>query len=786
MYKEIGKNLRYIMVPLIILLGLSLYAGCDKRNPTEVNEEPTAEETVQYMTLTAEPEEKEADKGESDCTLKVKLLSESSLAIVGAEVEFKVLNNIGIVSTEDTATNAKGEFIAVFEDLGDTGTAMIEAKSGQAADTASVKIRAVDNQIDFKVDNPFIFASKQSETDITAELRNTFGQIIIGKPIDFKTSLGSISPPIDTTDSNGEALVTLQGVPGDTGRAVIVGSWGQPGNYYYTVETTYVDIEPVRDVSSIDLNLTKTEIHVGGNDSAMVIATVKDSTGSLALDGTLITFSVDGNGFASPDTGTTVTGITSTYVKAGNSTDTLLVTARHGDVTDTASIVVTPTGPQNIFMTLSDSSLTVSSGETAIVYALVVDSFSNHVQDGTEITFDHTLGSGQVTGRSQTVNGVATAIYTVGNMAGLDTIRAKYDDTTLVRRIVMECRSANANQLTLSASPRSITVRGAGGQSEASTITAFVKDANQNPVDSTEVIFRIISSPPSDSVNGKAHFITPGTFEDTSLSIDGYATTNLVSGDHPGTVTIGARTADIPEVSGPLVTVHSGPPAYISIGPGQTENQGGTYRWELSATVRDIHANAVVDSTAVYFSADPGSVMTIMGGAFTGNTSNEGYTIAGTAFTNALYNCMAVFDTVTIIAQSGDVVGTLPNVVIPISDDAILTLDANPGNILLYTNSEDSGESHITVQLYDEMVCPISKGRIRFGVENAGHIGPDEDTTDVDGMAETWFWIWKEEIESPDTPPQVTATVKAWVVRNPTITTEIDIRCRKVSPPPPE
>lgn len=785
MYKEIGKNLRYIMVPLIILFGLSLYAGCDKRNPTEVDEEPTAEETVQYLTLTAEPEEKEADKGASDCTLKVKLLSESSLAIVGAEVEFTVLNNIGIVSTEDTTTNKKGEFIAIFEDLGDTGTAMIEAKSGQVSDTTSITIRAVNNQIDFEVDDTLIFASKQSETDITAVLRNTFSQVLIGKPIDFKTSLGSISPPKDTTDSNGEALVTLEGVPGDTGRAVIVASYGQPGFYYYTVETTYVRIEPVRDVSSIELNLTKAEIHVGGSDSAMVIATAKDSTGSLALDGTLITFSVDGNGFVTPVSGTTVNGITSTYVKAGNSTDTLVVTARHGDVTDTASVVVTPTAPQNIFLTLSDSSLTVSSGETAIVYALVVDSFSNHVQDGTEITFDHTLGSGQVTGRSQTVNGVATAIYTVGNMAGLDTVFARYNDTTLIRRIVMECKSANANQLTLSASPRSITVRGAGGQSEAATITAFVKDANQNPAaDSTRVIFRIINSPPSDSVNGKAHFITPGRFEDTSYTIDGYATTNLVSGDHPGTVTIGAKTENIPEVSGPLVTVNSGPPAYISIGPGQTENQGGTYRWEISATVRDIHSNPVVDSTAVYFSAEPGSVITIMGGAYTGNTSNEGYTIPGTAFTNALYNCMAVFDTVTIIAQSGDVVGTLPNVVIPISDDAILTLDADPGNILLYTNSEDSGESHITAQLYDEMVCPISKGRIRFSVENAGHIGPSEDTTDVDGMAETWFWIWKEEIESPDTPPQVTATVTAWVVRNPTIATEIDIRCRKVSPPP--
>ena len=122
--------------------------------------------------------------------------------------------------------------------------------------------------------------------------------------------------------------------------------------------------------------------------------------------------------------------------------------------------------------------------------------------------------------------------------------------------------------------------------------------------------------------------------------------------------------------------------------------------------------------------------------------------------------------------------GSLPNVIIPIGDDATISLHADPSNLTLIDDN-DSAASDITAQLMDNVFCPISKGIMQFGAQTAGHIGPpSRDTTDSEGFAEALFWIIGLEVQG-GTPPQVTGVVVATLVGYPTITSEIDIVCTK-------
>ncbi|MBD3168806.1 MAG: hypothetical protein GF307_04945 [candidate division Zixibacteria bacterium] len=787
-------------VLLLLCLSFIFYTACDNRNPSDAE----ISELVAFLSLDAKPEVIAADDGATKCTLTVTVIDEFSNAVEGATVRLRVANNIGSISPiGDSLTNNEGRYLAIFSDIGTAGTANIIATSSGTADSQTVQIKEVNNSLALGfTDDSTLFATRNDSLKIGATLIGTLGSALKDKEINFTTTKGTITA-IDSTDASGQAVAYLYGSFGNTGTAVVTAEYSRPGFKEYAVDTINVSMLPIQDVDNIAMSIFGDDLQTGdGDDSLRVRASVTDSTGLPVVDGTRILFSVrDGSnpyqGEISPvDSGMTANGIAEAYLKNTTSTsDSIIVRAYHvtaeGEVFDEDTVSILPGEPALITLTADPDSLTVGSGHTAILQATVKDAYDNLVRSGYQIEFDNSLTSSSVVGLSNTVNGIATSLYTVGETAGVDTITASYvidPENTITGTANTWCLSSSGNQISLLAQPPTVTVRGAGGV-ESSVISASVKDNNQNPAaDSTRVVFKIIAAPQSDSINGRAYLDTLAKFEDTSYTANGEARTTLVSGDRPGTISIRAALESGVSTAQPLVTVQSGPPAHINVGLGATELTNAIYEWELSATVTDLYSNPVIQRTTVYFSARPETVLNVGGDSiYTGNQSKSGNSYPGVAFTTATYTCQALNDTVSIFArietENGDsIYGVLDSVVIPLDPEKTrIYLSASEQNLVLQ-NTSDVDSSDITAQLLDDNNCPIANGIIDFAAENAGHIGPPQsDTTDDQGFAYAVFWIRGEEIISPVLPNEVTATVVARLRSYPEVEATLDIHCLRVN-----
>ncbi|MCP4633348.1 MAG: hypothetical protein GY855_10515 [candidate division Zixibacteria bacterium] len=776
------KNRKSVLstgILIIVMFALFFYLGCDRRNPNE----PTANELAKIITVEKEGSIEAGGKDTITMTATVKTITQ--VGISGARVTWAVVGNVGVLAPLDSLTNASGVVQArywVDNPEVDT-TVYIAAGAGSLRDSAKVEVSQVLNTIDLTSDST-MFAHPNDSIQIKAVLKNSKNQPLTSSIVNFSSSGGTITGT-DTTNNSGIAYAWLKGSVPDSGQIVVNSTFAVYGSPDYAIGTKTITALPVATIGSITVSAAQSEITVGGSDSTQIIAVVTDTLNQLALDGTEVLFSCGPEVTISDFNVATASGIATTFVKAlNNISNAVEITARNGPISGADTIRILAGLPDMIEVSIpeEENTLTVGSGETATISAIVKDEFQNPVRDGTQISFNHTLPSGIITPVGLTVEGIANAIYAVGENAGLDSISAMYiDGSDTIEAIgTITCLSSNANQMTLSGVPNSITVRGAGGQAEASLIRATVKDANQNPAaDSTMVIFTIVSSPPGDSIQDRAYLDVIGRQVDTNYTFGGMASTNLIAGVRPGTVTINARVPGGPFAEQPLVTISSGPPAYISVGVGEVIVNGSSYQWEVSANVSDIHSNPVVDSTAVYFRLEPQGSFLIDGGAFTGNTSNQGYVLPGVAYTDVIYSCQEVFDTVSIFAESDTVEGAIYNVVVPLGDEAGFGCFANPGNLSLSDNN-DVDTSLVTAILADDNNCPISGAIVFFTVETAGHLfEPVVDTTDALGMVDVEFWIRGIEVQSPNPPPQVTGTVKVILQANTTIEGEVNIVCTK-------
>ncbi len=780
------KNRKSILstgILIIVMFALFFYLGCDRRNPNE----PTANEMARIITVQQDGAIEAGGKDSITITATVKSIT--NVSVNNVKVTWSVVGNIGVLAPQDSFTNSEGVVKAKYwveaPDIEDT--VYIKASVGNISDSARVSIDLVSNSL-VVTSADSMFAHPNDSILITAELKDSRNAPITAVIVKFSTSGGTIVGE-DSTSASGKATSYLNGSVPDSGNVLVTASYGQYGSADYTVGTKNILALPVATIGSITVNSTQSEIPVGGDDTVQVIAIVKDTLGHSALDGTLIEFSSGSEIIIIESYVPTASGMATTNIVTTQYTsDAVQISASNGVVEGVDTIRIISGPPDYIHIVDDDSTiieyadtLIVGSGTTSFIMAEIRDEYSNFVSNGTLISFSHTIGSGIISPIAQTVDGYATTLYHVGESSGLDSIWAKYiDGLDTIRDVsTIMCLAANANQMTLTAIPNSITVRGAGGQAEASLIRANVKDANQNPAaDSTMIIFTIVSSPPG-NLPDRPYFDEIGRQVDTNYTFAGIASTNLIAGIRPGTVTINAQNPGGPFAEQPIVTISSGPPAYITVGVGEVTMSGSSYQWEVSANVSDIHSNPVVDSTAVYFRLEPPGSFLIDGGAFTGNTSNQGYVLPGVAYTDVIYSCQEVFDSVSIFAESDTIEGALYNVVVPIVDNATIGCIANPGNLSLSDNN-DVDTSLVTAILTDENGCPIDGAIIIFTVETAGHLfEPVVDTTDALGQADVEFWIRGIEVQSPNPPPQVTGTVKAILAVNTDIEGEVNIVCTK-------
>jgi hypothetical protein len=769
-----GKIAIWTTVLLIILLVAYLaLEGCDRRKPTRVESE---ERRVQLLSLVADPSEIEADYEATTSRLTVTARHADHSAAAGVEVYFSIVEGTGVV-WGDTATGDNGTATGYFNDIGQPGTASVSATAEGVSDTVTITILQVQNRLTLSASSPVIYNDDGiTKSVIRGDLRNRLSQPIVGDTVRFSSTRGFITG-FAATDSSGIARGELFAPWTEApGQAMIIGTYGYVGQPRYVVDSTYVLIEQVRPVATVDLTIFRDTLIANGKDTTLVYALVSDSLGGPIGDNTLVQFMKIGNGKFSHDTLRTVGGVVENSFVSHSKVEIDQIRVTSGGVTVIDTIVFIPGPPDSITIPPDFGQLVAGTADSVIIVATVRDKTGNLVVDGTRILFDHSFTEGNITRSSLTQYGQAHAKYTVGNTVGLDSIWAYVDTGTVSNRGTVEILPSIEVQLSLSAHPNNITVRGAGGSTETSIITATLRDANQNPVqDGTEVFFKIETAP-GQTPEERPYFENVGQDTVTSHTIGGNASATLTSSIRPGTVSIRAVSGSINVVRS-ILTVSSGPPDTIHIGVGETYDANSAWRWQISAHVSDQHSNPVVDSTAVYFSLEPEGIAMIDGYAWTYNSSNQGDSIHGVAFTNITYSCENIFDTLTIVARC-DTIEARKRAVIPFPSGSI-TIDANPANIYVPA-LESIRTSEITAVLMDDHDCPVGGGLIHFFTEEAGNVNPTEDITDENGEAQTTFTIYGYEIpDSPSGPPTVTARVKARLAGDPDTEGEVEIVCRR-------
>lgn len=488
-----------------------------------------------------------------------------------------------------------------------------------------------------------------------------------GTLVSFGTTRGSVSPtPVPTI--GGIAQTTLSSGP-EAGIALVT---GRCGNAIASVSVTFVPAAP----ASVVVAANPPTVPVGGQ--ATVVATVRDQWGNLVSDGSVLQFNAT-LGSVWPVSGMTMNGQATTTFQAGTLAGDAWITATAGGGSGQTVIPVLPSVPATLDLVAFPASIPLTG--TATIQASVMDAYANPMADGTQVSFNTTLGA--VNPQSATtMDGVAASTLLAGGEPGVATLTAQAglaSDSTQVKIGVGAPIS-----ISLSADPAQIPADGVS----TSTITALVLDPFEEPITQT----------------------IPITFETTSGQVmppvtwvvNGTAVTHL-SGTQAGAALITARAANAS--GGTTVLLVSGLPALLtmSVTPAQMPVGGLA---AVVVQVADAFGNAVADGTLVTFAPTIGSTAPSVVGTTNGTaqmTLNAGW-VAGDGLVTAVCGVAAGEAAVTVLPGGA----------------AAMTLTADPSEV--QANGQD--QSKITATVVDMHGNRVAGGTLVSFATTRGSVNP--------------------------------------------------------------
>jgi hypothetical protein len=727
------------------------------------------------------------------------LVDSTQRGVSGQPVTFASVNLVGRIGFFDSTitiprTNSQGLAQALFyntitDELQNPEYAKIQAVTsspdGQGIIACSINLpmRSVHNTMTLAALPSDIIANGTSYTTIRAFLRDSDGHAIAGDTISFRClGQSGVIPSIRITDESGIATAPFTPFGGIVSpETTQVQAEFRPGTIHGASSIVDIRLLPVSGIGQIIISPHEAYVVADGHDTLSLFASVFDSTGNPAVDGTAIYFENTGLGILSASRLVTVNGQarnkvnSPTNILLGPRIDSVFVQNSPGDsasLADTAIIhyVAGPISQLAFVYPESMVTLVAGSGDTCSVVVFAVDVNGNPVINGTQIRFEnHPVVTSTLTPRGAgTFDGFAKSTYLVGSGTGDDNVTAwalnPADPNDTIRTntpVIFRCISANATMLELSSGRPAIQVGGSSTQ-----IIATLVDAYGNPLSEGYIVaFDITVSPGSDPIQKPSFSPTLGVYHDTSeTNINGQAIVQIYSGHTAGAVSIRACTIQTYPDSlhvcdeKSLITISSGPPHHIqvssSMGGGGTPGQPERY-CSVAALVWDRYTNLVEHGTAVYFSLIPDDLAEIDGDSYTGG--GKPYlpdSTEGVAYTRIIYPCFSTYNFVQVVASSAgdsaEVADTSVALSLPIFDGH---LDVFPIQGSLWTDNDSCNchqqhyyncrdTSDIMVTLTDGGGCPVSGGIILFTAQVAGSIiGQNMDTTNSDGHAYTSYMI---------------------------------------------
>lgn len=289
-----------------------------------------------------------------------------------------------------------------------------------------------------------------------------------------------------------------------------------------------------------------------------------------------------------------------------------------------------PSETQEIIKSMSALPSSVPNGDSSLVQVQVTDQNDNPLAD-IRVDFSSSptyLGAFRNSFDTTNVGGLASSYFISSTSdSGTVTLQATLpngEERVATLQITYTSSPREITSIELVSSLPSIQVQGTGGI-ESAVLMAIGYDQFGNPVGAgSEIVFRILNGP-----SGGENLENQGYGPDTSVTDDlGQASVTLNSGTVSGTVEIRAEVGLIlSRVT--RVTIHAGPPAYLSMGSEPRNIRGWdkvNITSDVVAMVDDIYGNPVQDNTAVYFSTEEGMVdaYSLTGGGLAQTTYHSG------------------------------------------------------------------------------------------------------------------------------------------------------------------
>ncbi|MGA2507146.1 MAG: Ig-like domain-containing protein [Chitinispirillaceae bacterium] len=429
-------------------------------------------------------------------------------------------------------------------------------------------------------------ADNSDTATVTATVVDQNNNPAMGDSIFFSCNIGIIGA-FALVDSNGDAKVRLRAMP-------INGTCFIQARDTKTMDTasTYVLF------SGITLTLGSDQTNLNINNNATVSAILKDGSGN-PIGGDTVVFSTKQPGKFSNNT-TTFRALLDPTGRAeatitSNSATRIDVSASCLNSGDTITLFFT-----NNAITLTsakrDTALVIGGNDSTLLTATYLDSTA-HVVSGATVTFYANAGTITKSTAVTDINGHATTWLKSANFSGTATVEASITGVGNALATVTFA-AAKIKSIKLTITPDNISINGG-----VATLSAIVRDINDNLVNLADVNFKILNGP------GGGEYID----KPVATTSNGKAGAQLYAGSVPSMyrgVLVSASVHDT--IADSCKITISGEPYAISVAypnedtvtvPDAGHLNATTFDYFMGAVVCDINGNPVADGTRVNFSA---------------------------------------------------------------------------------------------------------------------------------------------------------------------------------------
>jgi hypothetical protein len=419
--------------------------------------------------------------------------------------------------------------------------------------------------------------SDGSETaTINALVLDANNNVMSGVPVAFEASSGALAVTTGTTGANGTATATL--TPG-----------GDPSDRTITVTATAGTTTATITVAVVGTKLTLSgPTSLVLNATGTFSATLQNSAGN-GISGQTATVTSAKDNTLTPSTFTTnASGEGSFTVTAINSgTDTITASAGGLEAAQNLSV-----SSDDFTFSTPAANANIDIGTAATITVNWQDS-GQAVANGTSVSFAATRGT--LSASSATTTGGSATVTISSTTAGPSVISAT-GSGGVSAEVTVNFIATTPATLNAQASPATIPTQ------SQSTITATVRDANQNLVEGQTVDFSITADPTGGSLSA-ASAVT---------NYQGQASTVYSSTDTTSQLNGVQIVASIPgtAVSGSTSLTVAGETVFLSLGTGNTiaDLAGSTTQYEMPYTVQAVDAagNPVSGVTVTFTVASVG------------------------------------------------------------------------------------------------------------------------------------------------------------------------------------